>query len=126
MEFKNYSTTVDRIITSGQILVFEVSKQPYQSAQQDKIICNWHHCLPGVQYGIRKLSQSFEDGYCCSRCLNNHIKVPNIKGSFASGTTTSLVAKNGTKKNIPLLWIKSSKKPQIKKFHKTDPQKWEF
>ena len=38
-------------------------------------------------------------------------------------TTTHLVAKNGTKKIIPLLWIKSSKKPQIKKFHKTDPPK---
>ena len=29
-------------------------------------------------------------------------------------------------KNIPLLWIKSSKKPQIKKFHKTDPPKVEI
>ena len=29
-------------------------------------------------------------------------------GSFASGAPTSLVAKNGIKKNIPLLWIKSS------------------
>ena len=44
-------------------------------------------------------------------------------GSFASGANVSLVAKNGTKKIIPLLWIKSSKKPQIKKFHKTDPPK---
>ena len=44
-------------------------------------------------------------------------------GSFASGANISLVAKNGTKKIIPLLWIKSSKKPQIKKFHKTDPPK---
>ena len=26
-------------------------------------------------------------------------------------------------KNIPLLWIKLSKKPQMKKFHKRDPQK---
>ena len=42
-------------------------------------------------------------------------------GSLASGANVSLVAKNGTKKNIPLLWIKLSKKPQIKKFHKTDP-----
>ena len=46
---------------------------------------------------------------------------------IASGANVSLVAKNGTKKIIPLQWIKSSKKPQIKKFHKTDtPQKWEF
>ena len=44
-------------------------------------------------------------------------------GSFASGANISLVAENGTKNIIPLLWIKSSKKPQIKKFHITDPQK---
>ena len=44
-------------------------------------------------------------------------------GSFASGANVSLVAKNGTKKIIPLLWIKSSKKPQIKNIHKTDPPK---
>ena len=44
-------------------------------------------------------------------------------GSFISGANVSLVAKNGTKKIIPLLWIKSSKKPQIKKFHKTNPPK---
>ena len=41
--------------------------------------------------------------------------------SFASGANVSLVAKNGTKNSIPLLWMKSSKKPQIKKFHKIDP-----
>ena len=42
---------------------------------------------------------------------------------IVSGANASLVAQNGTKKIIPLLWIKSSKKPQIKKFHKTDPPK---
>ena len=49
-------------------------------------------------------------------------------GSFSSGTNVPLVAKNRTIKIIPLLWIKSSKKPEIKKFHKTDPppKKWEF
>ena len=44
-------------------------------------------------------------------------------GLLARGANTSLVAKSGTKKNIPLLWIKSPKKPEIKKFHKTDPPK---
>ena len=29
MELKKYSTSVDKIITNGQILVFEVSKRPY-------------------------------------------------------------------------------------------------
>ena len=48
-------------------------------------------------------------------------------GSFASGANVSKVAKNGTIKVIPLLSIEPSKKPQIKKFPKTDPpQKGEF
>ena len=63
------------------------------------------------------------DGFWHSRCLNDRIDPFYMIGSFASGANVSLVAKNGTKKIIPLLWIKSSKKPQIKKFHKTDPPK---
>ena len=43
-------------------------------------------------------------------------------GSFASGVNVSLVAKNGTKKIIPLLRIKSSKKPPIKKIKKYPPK----
>ena len=45
-----------------------------------------------------------------------------MTGSFASGTTASLVDKNITKKNILLQWIKLSKKPKIKKLNETDPQ----
>ena len=48
------------------------------------------------------------DGFWYSRCLNYHIDLLYMIGSFASGTNVSLVAKNGTKKNIPLLSIKSS------------------
>ena len=44
-------------------------------------------------------------------------------GLFASDANASSVAKNGTKKIIRLMWIKSSQKPQIKKFHKKDPPK---
>ena len=50
-------------------------------------------------------------------------------GSFASGANLSLLAKNGTKKIIPLLSIKSSevdKEASNKKFHKTDPPKVGF
>ena len=35
--------------------------------------------------------------FWCSRCLNDHIEVPDMIGSFESGATPSLVAKNGTK-----------------------------
>merc|ERR1712089_17577 len=48
------------------------------------------------------------DGFGCSRCLNDRIDLLYLIGSFSSGTNVSLVAKNGTKKNIPLLSIKSS------------------
>ena len=47
-------------------------------------------------------------------------------GSIASGANVFLVATSGTKKISPLLWIKSSKKRQIKKFHKKDPPKVEI
>ena len=60
-----------------------------------------------------------------SKWLYQCIKVPNMIGSLVSGATASPVAKKGTKKNIPLLWMKSSKKPQVKKFHETDPPKSE-
>ena len=45
IELKNYSTTIDKIITSGRILAFEVSIQLYQSARHDKIIFMWRQCL---------------------------------------------------------------------------------
>ena len=47
--------------------------------------------------GTNQLSQSFEDRFWCSRCLNDRIEVPNMIKSFANGATASLVAKNGTK-----------------------------
>ena len=34
--------------------------------------------------------------------------VPDMIGSFASGSAAAMAAKIGTKKIIPLLWIKSS------------------
>ena len=66
------------------------------------------------------------DRFWHSRCLNDHINLFYMIGSFASGANVSLVAKNGTKKIIPLLWIKSSRKPQIKNFHKTDPLNYDL
>ena len=50
--------------------------------------------------GTKKLSQLFEDGSCCLRCLIDHIKVSDMIGSFASGANAFLVAENGTKKTI--------------------------
>ena len=47
------------------------------------------------------------DGFLHSRCLNDRIALLYMIGSFASGANVSLVAKVGTKKNIPLLSIKS-------------------
>ena len=54
-ELKKYFSTVDKIITSGQILVFEVSKQLYQSLTHVWII--W----PKLELKILpNLSQSIE------------------------------------------------------------------
>ena len=53
--------------------------------------------------GTKELSQLFEDGFSCSRCLNDHIDLPDMIGLFASGAMASLVAKNGTKKIIAQL-----------------------
>ena len=49
--------------------------------------------------GTKKLSQPIEDRFCCSRYLNDCIKVPNMITLSASGATASLVIKNGTKKS---------------------------
>ena len=48
------------------------------------------------------------DGFWRLRCLYDRIDQPNMIGLFASGANVSLVAKNGTKKIIPPLSIKSS------------------
>ena len=47
--------------------------------------------------GTNQLSQLFEDGFWCSRCLNDCIKVPNMIGSFTSDATASLGAKKELK-----------------------------
>ena len=43
------SCSVYRIWINGQIFMFKVSKQPYQSTWHDRIIGKWCHCLPGGQ-----------------------------------------------------------------------------
>ena len=48
------------------------------------------------------------DQFWHSGGLKDHIDLFYIIGSFESGANVSLVAKNGTKKIIPLLSIKSS------------------
>ena len=78
--------------------MFKVSKQLYQSAWHDRIICKCHHCLPGGQNRMKKLFQQFQESLRCSRCLNNYIKVPNMIGWFTGGATASLVTKKGTRK----------------------------
>ena len=44
------------------------------------------------------IESEITDWFWCSRCLNDHIDLPNMIGSFASGVTASMVAKSGTKK----------------------------
>ena len=58
---ENYSSSTDKIITSGQIMVFEMYKPPYWSPQHDRIICKWHHFLHSEQKWNKKISQPFEE-----------------------------------------------------------------
>ena len=51
MDIKKYATTVDKIIINGQILVFEVSQQPYrsplhQNSNSTKCTPPFHHSVP--------------------------------------------------------------------------------
>ena len=48
------------------------------------------------------------DGFFSSRCLNDHIDLPDKIGLFLSGPTTHLGLKNGTKIIIPQPIIKLS------------------
>ena len=106
---------------NGQILMFKVSKWLYWGSWYDE---NLHN------YVFLPIKSEIMDRFWCSRCLNDCIDLLYMIGSFACGANVSLVAKNGTKKIIPLLSIKSSevdKEASNKKFHKTDPpQKWKF
>ena len=101
--------------------MFKVSKQLYWSSRHDEIICRWCHNPLVVKLWTKQpwvkienllfaVPISFEimDGFWCSRGLNNHIDLPNMIGTFASGANASLVAKNWTKKIISLPLIKSS------------------
>ena len=54
------------------------------------------------------ISPEIIDGFLCSRCLNDRINLPDVIGTFTCGTNAFLVAKNGTKKVIPLQSIKST------------------
>ena len=48
------------------------------------------------------ISPEIMDGFWCSRCLNDRIKVPNMMRLFAGGATTPLVVKIWTKQP----WVK--------------------
>ena len=61
MELKKFITTVDKIITSGQILVFEVSKQPYQSARRLGSFANGATASLVAKNGTKKLSQPIKE-----------------------------------------------------------------
>ena len=62
-------------------------------------------------FGVDGLLLIIVDGSWSSRCLNYRIDMPNKIGSFSSATPTTMVVKNGTKKNFShkktKIWIKS-------------------
>ena len=54
------------------------------------------------------MKSSLVDRFWCLRCLNNLIHLPDMTGSFTSGSDASLLAKIGAKPIILLPSIKSS------------------
>ena len=61
------------------------------------------------------LKSEIMDGFWSSRCLNDPVNLPDKIGSFLSGAATSMVVKNGTKKNFSPKNTKKLRGPQIKK-----------
>ena len=84
-----------KIKNNEWIYLFKVSKRPHQDALHDRITASgatapW---WPELELKILPhLAQSIDfqliNGFCCSRYLNNRINLPNMIGSFESGTTT--------------------------------------
>ena len=74
--------------------------------------------------GTKEFSQPFEYGFWCSRCLNDHIDVPDMIGSFASGAIAFLVAKNETKKKISTIVNKIIISGQISEFEVSKQLYW--
>ena len=98
-----YPVSAYKIWNNGWILIFKVSKQPYWSVQHDRIIWKWRHFMPVGQKWNTKIitllwikSWPVDDRLWCLGCLNECIEVPNMIGSFESGATASIVAKNWT------------------------------
>ena len=58
--------------------------------------------VPTPPHFFSRLSLKSEimDGFWSSRCLNDHIDLPDKIGSFLSGAATSMVVKNGIKKTF--------------------------
>ena len=100
IELKYYSTTVNKIITIGQIFVFEVSKQPYWSPLDESGTTNSLVAKNGTKKIIPPV-----DRFQSLRCLNDRIDLPYMMGSLASGATNSLVAKIGTKDLATSCWV---------------------
>ena len=53
-------------------------------------------------FSLLSIKSEQMDGFWCSRCLNDHIDVPNMIWSFSGAATTPLVVKSWTKQP----WLK--------------------
>ena len=64
------------------------------------ILQKWIPPAPPAAHFFSRLSLKSEimDGFWSSRCLNDHIDLPDKIGSFLGGAATPMVVKNGTEK----------------------------
>ena len=108
---KYHFNTVHKIITSGHIWIFVVSKQPYQSPNIIGLYASGATNSLVAKIGTKDLATSCSvnriwniNGWTLMfTVLNDYIDLPNMRGSFANGATISMVAKNETK-NISVIW----------------------
>merc|ERR1712030_58187 len=69
------------------------------------------------------LKSEIMDGFWSSRCLNDPVDLPDKIGSFLSGAATSMVVKNGTKKNFSPKIQKNKGSSNKKKLENRPPPK---
>ena len=97
MELIFFFTAVNKIITSWQILVFEVLQNRIKVADMKILFARGTIASLVTKNGTRTLSQLFKDRFWCSSSLKDHIEVSVMIGSFTCSATVSLDTKNRNK-----------------------------
>ena len=116
----------------SQCICLDLQTQGYVSCYCCCCYCCYSSYVTNLQNRDRiNLKSEIMDGFWSSRCLNDRIDLPDKIGLFLSGAATSIVVKNGTKKNFSPKNTKNDKNSykgssNKKKLENRPPQKWAF